>query len=70
MNDTAAQKSISLIKMEEDHRWFLRMSVLFGVVFTICLYENLSGITFPLITAVLLLLSCSRRKPSILQPRL
>lgn len=58
MNDTAAQKSIFLIKMEEDHRWFLRMSVLFGVVFTICLYENLSGITFPLITAVLLLLSC------------
>ena len=44
--------SIFLQRMRENRRWFLIMSLIYGVLFTFCLYRNLSGITFPLITAV------------------
>ncbi len=33
------------------------MSLIFGLLFTVCLYRNLSGITFPVITAALLMFS-------------
>ena len=44
--------SIFLQRMRENRRWFLLMSLIYGVLFTFCLYRNLSGITFPVITAV------------------
>lgn len=44
--------SILIQRVRENHRWFLIMSLIYGVLFTFCLYRNLSGITFPLITAV------------------
>lgn len=39
--------SIFIRRMREDHRWYLKMSLIYGAVFTFCLYENMSGITFP-----------------------
>lgn len=44
--------NIFVQRMRKDRRWFLMMSLIYGVVFTFCLYKNMSGITFPLITAV------------------
>lgn len=44
--------SIYIGRMRENRKWFLKMSVWFGILFTFCLYRNLSGITFPVITAV------------------
>ena len=44
--------SIFLQRMRENRRWFLIMSLIYGALFTFCLYRNLSGITFPVITAV------------------
>lgn len=44
--------SIFIHRMRENRRWFLIMSLIYGVLFTFCLYRNLSGITFPVITAV------------------
>lgn len=42
-------------KMKEDQLWFLKMSILFGVLFTFCIYRNLSGIMFTFLAAVLIL---------------
>ena len=33
-------------KMKEDEMWFLKMSILFGLLFTFCIYRNLSGLLF------------------------
>ena len=45
--------SLSL-KMKHDSRWYFMMSCIYGVIFTVCLYKNLSGITFPVMTVVTL----------------
>lgn len=44
-----------VLNMKKNSRWYLRMSCVYGFLFTVCLYKNLSGITFPVITAVTLL---------------
>lgn len=54
-------ETLSIRKIEENYVYIGCMCVLYGVVFTFCLYKNLSGITFPIyvaatiITAVLFL---------------
>ena len=45
--------NIFIHRMRENRAWFLKMSLIFGGLFTFCLYRNLSGITFPIITALL-----------------
>ena len=49
--------SIFLQRMREEKMWFLIMSMVYGGLFTLCLYRNMSGITFPVITAVSLWIS-------------
>nr|WP_294492856.1 DUF4173 domain-containing protein [uncultured Mediterraneibacter sp.] len=49
--------NIFIRRMGENRIWFLRMSLIYGGLFTVCLYRNPSGITFPLMTAVLLIFS-------------
>ena len=44
--------SIFLQRMREEKMWFLIMSMVYGGLFTLCLYRNMSAITFPVITAV------------------
>ena len=44
--------SIFFQRMRENRKWYLIMSIVYGGAFTFCLYRNLSGITFPVITAV------------------
>ena len=44
--------SIFIERMREDRRWFFIMSIIYGGVFTLCLYRNMSGVTFPVMTAV------------------
>ncbi|HJD45638.1 MAG TPA: DUF4173 domain-containing protein [Candidatus Mediterraneibacter norfolkensis] len=44
-------------KMRKDHGWFLRMSLIFGIIFVFCIYRNMSGITLPLLTAVMICFS-------------
>lgn len=41
-----------LRRMREDYRFFGGLSVLYGLVFTFCLYKNLHGVTFPVCVAV------------------
>lgn len=36
-------------RMRNDHIWFLKMSLLYGVLFVCCLYRNTSGITCPVL---------------------
>lgn len=49
--------SVFIRRMRENRRWFLIMSLIYGVLFAFCLYRNLSGITFPAVTAVSLCFS-------------
>lgn len=49
--------SIFLQRMREERRWFLIISLIYGGVFTFCLYRNLSGITFPVLTGISLWIS-------------
>lgn len=49
--------SIFISRMRENRLWFVKMSVVFGVLFSVCLYKNLSGITFPVMAAALILFS-------------
>ena len=44
--------SIFLQRMREEKMWFLIMSMIYGGLFTLCLYRNMSGVTFPVVTAV------------------
>lgn len=57
MNDAVILESGFTRRMKEEYIWFIRMSVFFGLIYTICLYENMSGITFPLMTMLLLVFS-------------
>lgn len=38
-------------KIHENYRYFGGMSIVYGVIFTFCLYKNMSGITFPICVA-------------------
>lgn len=42
-------------KMKEDEMWFLKMSILFGLLFTFCIYRNLSGLLFAVLVPALIL---------------
>lgn len=39
-------------KMGENYRFFGGMSIIYGLIFTFCLYDNFHGITFPICVAV------------------
>lgn len=43
--------------MKEQFFWFGGMSCLFGIIYTFCTYDNIAGITFPIIVAVTLYFS-------------
>ena len=47
-----AAEPLLLRRMRGDYRFFGGLSVLYGLVFTFCLYKNLHGITFPVCVAV------------------
>ena len=49
--------SIFIQRMRSEHKWYLLFSIIYGCVFTFCLYRNLSGITFPVLIAVSLWIS-------------
>lgn len=40
-------EKISVSKIEEDYLYLISLCGIYGIIFTICLYKNLSGITFP-----------------------
>ena len=46
--------SIFKRRMKENHKWFLYMSLIYGGIFVLCMYRNLSGITFPIVIAAAL----------------
>ena len=35
-------------KMREDYQYFGGISLVYGIIFTFCLYKNMHGITFPI----------------------
>lgn len=38
-----------LDRMKEKHAWFFNMSVLFGILFTVLIYKNMTSVTFPIL---------------------
>lgn len=56
-NEIKVRENILILNMREERRWFLQRSVVYGILFTVCLYKNMSGITFPVLAAVLILFS-------------
>ncbi len=41
-----------ITKMRENYRYFGGLSLIYGLIFTFCLYKNMSGITFPICVAI------------------
>ena len=57
VNENENRNEMFINKMRENRRWFLGTSLIYGIIFAFCLYQNMSGITFPVLTVVLLLFS-------------
>lgn len=49
--------SAYLERMKEEHKWFFRMSVLFGILFTILIYKNMISVTFPVLIVCVIVFS-------------
>lgn len=41
-----------IMKIRENYRYFGGLSLLYGLIFTFCLYKNMSGVTFPICVIV------------------
>ena len=48
-----------ILRLKQDNRWYFWMSCLYGLIFTVCLYRNLSGVTFPVMTVVSVLFAAA-----------
>ncbi len=44
---------LSIEKIEENYLYNIRLCIIYGIIFTFCLYKNLSGITYPLFTVAI-----------------
>lgn len=42
------KENMLVMKIRENYKYFGGMSLIYGFIFTFCLYKNISGITFPL----------------------
>lgn len=58
-----------LRKMSENYKYFGGLSVIYGLIFTFCLYKNLHGITFPLCVGMTIVFSILFMKKLILSCR-
>ena len=41
-----------IIKIRDNYKYFGGLSLIYGLIFTFCLYKNISGITFPVCIGV------------------
>lgn len=46
------KENMLIIKIRDNYKYFGGLSLIYGLVFTFCLYKNISGITFPLCIGV------------------
>lgn len=46
------KENMMTIEMRDNYRYFGGLSFLYGLIFTFCLYKNISGITFPVCVGV------------------
>ena len=46
------KENILIMKLRENYKYFGGLSLIYGVIFTFCLYKNISGITFPICVGV------------------
>lgn len=42
------KENMLIMKIRDNYKYFGGMSLIYGMIFTFCLYKNISGITFPL----------------------
>lgn len=49
------KENMLIMKMRENYKYFGGLSLIYGVIFTFCLYKNISGITFPICVGVTIL---------------
>jgi hypothetical protein len=47
-------ENLSIEKIEENYLYNIMVCVIYGVIFTFCLYKNLSGITYPIYTLAII----------------
>lgn len=46
------KENMLIIKIRDNYKYFGGLSLVYGLIFTFCLYKNLSGITFPVCIGV------------------
>ena len=46
------KENILIMKLRENYKYFGGLSLIYGIIFTFCLYKNISGITFPICVGV------------------
>lgn len=46
------KENILIVRIRENYRYFGGLSLIYGLIFTFCLYKNISGITFPICVGV------------------
>lgn len=49
------KENMLIMKVRDNYKYFGGLSLLYGFIFTFCLYKNVSGITFPICVAVTVL---------------
>ena len=42
------KENMLIMKIRDNYRYFGGLSLVYGLIFTFCLYKNISGITFPI----------------------
>ena len=52
MEVQSMKENILIMKLRENYKYFGGLSLIYGIIFTFCLYKNISGITFPICVGV------------------
>lgn len=46
------KENMLILKIRDNYKYFGGLSLIYGLIFTFCIYKNISGITFPICVAV------------------
>ena len=46
------KENVLIMKIRDNYKYFGGLSLIYGLIFTFCLYKNISGITFPVCVGV------------------
>ena len=46
------KENMLIMKIRDNYKYFGGLSLIYGLIFTFCLYKNISGVTFPICVGV------------------